>query len=582
MTTTENVASQAERASHEHDGTGEDFAQCPVFRMLPEPLQEPSLEHKHVRNYLHQMPMEDTGVPAYYPKLDRKLGDLEMPNLVYPVAPRVFVHISPDPNDSKDDYIPIQPGMDEPVTELLEEIEVRLADVVHELDTGEVSTKERSELLLECMSKVVSVSQKGGSNGKGDDGAAVEVKGGKVVLDPDQLNTLEYLMVRDKEEMGILQPLISDMNIEDISCSGLGQIFVEHKVFESLKSSITFDSMEQLDNFVIRLSEKIGKPVTFRDPIIDATLLDGSRINIVYGGDLSRRGSNFTIRKFMDTPMSIVDLASFNTLTFEMAAYVSLCIGEGMNMFVSGETASGKTTMLNALTTFISPNAKIVSIEDTPELQVPHPNWIREVVRMSSGSTGGSSVTMFDLLKAALRQRPNEIIIGEIRGEEGAIAFQAMQTGHAAMATFHAATVEKLIQRLTGNPINVPKTYIDNLNLVVIQSAVKLPNGKSARRVVSISEIIGYDSTDDAFSFIEMFRWNAENDTFEFSGKMNSYLLEQKIALQRGIPPTKRRTIYDEVDRRRRILERLRDKGVTEFYDLYSLLAKAYREGVFK
>ncbi len=189
---------------------------------------------------------------------------------------------------------------------------------------------------------------------------------------------------------------------------------------------------------------------------------------------------------------------------------------------------------MNAVTVFLHPSAKIVSIEDTPELQVPHPNWIRDVTRGSAGDDGGSSVDMFDLLRAALRQRPNEIIIGEIRGAEGAIMFQAMQTGHACMATFHAATVEKLIQRLTGNPINIPKTYIDNLNLVVIQSAVRLPNGKEGRRIISISEIVGYDPTADAFSYIEVFRWNPANDTFEFTGHMNSYMLEEVIAVQRG------------------------------------------------
>ena len=164
---------------------------------------------------------------------------------------------------------------------------------------------------------------------------------------------------------------------------------------------------------------------------------------------------------------------------------------------------------------------------------------------------------MFDFLKAALRQRPNEIIIGEIRGEEGAIAFQAMQTGHPAMATFHAASAEKLIQRLTGNPINIPKTYIDNLNVISIQSQVRLPNGKEGRRVMSINEIVGYDSSSDSFSFIEVFRWNPVDDSFEFSGYTNSYLLEEKIALMRGIPPTKKRDIYTELTRRANILKKL-------------------------
>ena len=573
-------SSQArERSDHEHKVDGSDFAKCPMFRMLPEPLQESSLKHRHMREYLHEMPIEDIGVPTYYPKLDKSAGDLENPNLIYPVSDEVFVHIKPDPDDSKDFYIAIEPGMGEPVDHLIDEVELRLADVVQELDVVDTDTAERSRLLLESMDKVVTVKSKRSTN---KDGSVAKNRSGKIILDADQMEAMRYLMIRDKEEMGPLQPLISDSNIEDISCSGVGSVFVEHKVFDSLKSSITFNNSDDLDEFVIQLSEKMGKPVTFRDPIIDATLPDGSRINIVYGTDVSKRGSNFTIRKFMDTPISILQLAASNTMTFEMAAYLSLCLGEGMNIFVSGETASGKTTTLNALTTFIEPNGKIVSIEDTPELQVPHSNWIREVVRMSGASTTGAAVTMFDLLKAALRQRPNEIIIGEIRGEEGAIAFQAMQTGHAAMATFHAATVEKLIQRLTGNPINVPKTYIDNLNLVLIQSSVRLPNGKSARRVLSLSEIIGYDTSSDAFSFIEMFRWKAEDDSFEFSGKNNSFLLEQRIALKRGIPPSKRRTIYDEVDKRTRILERLHKGGVTDFYELYNVLAKAHREGIFR
>ena len=382
--------------------------------------------------------------------------------------------------------------------------------------------------------------------------------------------------------MGLLEPLLSDPYIEDISCSGVGNIFIEHKIFKDLLSTISFDSFEELDTFVIRLSEKISKPVTFRDPIVDDTLPDGSRINIVFGGDLSKRGSNFTIRKFSSTPISVLELINFGTISYEIAAYLSLVIGHGMNMFVAGETASGKTTLLNALTTFISPTGKIVSLEDTPELQVPHTNWIREVVRGSTRNASGSAVTMFDLLKAALRQRPNEIIIGEIRGEEGAIAFQAMQTGHSAMATFHAASVEKLIQRLTGSPINIPKTYIDNLNIVCIQSMVRLPNGKDGRRVMSVNEIVGYDSASDSFSFIEIFRWNPVTDAFEFTGYMNSYLLEEKIALVRGIPPNEKRKIYDELTRRTNILKRLNERKVTDFYELYQVLSQAYRQGVFR
>jgi flagellar protein FlaI len=226
--------------------------------------------------------------------------------------------------------------------------------------------------------------------------------------------------------------------------------------------------------------------------------------------------------------------------------------------------------------------AKIVSIEDTPELQVPHKNWIREVVQSSKTTDPNGAVTMFDLLKAALRQRPNEIIIGEIRGAEGNVAFQAMQTGHSVMATFHAASVEKLIQRITGNPISVPKTYLDNLNVVVLTSMVKLPSGKMGRRITGIAEIAGYDPVQDSFTFIEAFHWNESKDIFEFPGHMTSYVLENKIAPRLGIPTRKKQRIYAELERRAKILEKLhKEQNVTGFYEVLEVLSKAQREGLF-
>jgi flagellar protein FlaI len=253
-----------------------------------------------------------------------------------------------------------------------------------------------------------------------------------------------------------------------------------------------------------------------------------------------------------------------------------------MNVFVSGETASGKTTLLNALTAFIHPLAKVVTIEDTPELQVPHKNWIREVVQTTKTDDKSNAVNMFDLLRAALRQRPNQIIVGEIRGPEGNVAFQAMQTGHAVMATFHAASVEKLIQRITGNPISVPKTYVDNLNVVILTSAVKLPNGKMGRRVLGINEIVSYDSSFDAFTFIEVFHWNEINDTFEFPGYMTSEILENRIAPKFGAANKNKHWIYSELTRRAKILEKLhKEQKITDFYAVLDVLSKAQRQGLF-
>jgi len=403
----------------------------------------------------------------------------------------------------------------------------------------------------------------------------------KYGLNLDDIDGIKYSMVREKVGMGVLQPLINDHHIEDISCSGVGQIFVEHKVFKSMKCSFGYQTHKELDEHVLRMSERIKKPVTFRQPVVDASLPDGSRINIVYGQDVSLRGTNYTIRKFSEEAISIIQLCKWKSLSWEMAAYLSITIEDGMNMFVSGETASGKTTLMNALCTFIEPNAKIVSIEDTAEVNVPHKNWIKEVTRKPKPGETDSGVGMFDLLRAALRQRPEFIIIGEIRGEEGLIAFQAMQTGHPVMATFHAASVQKLIQRLVGDPILVPKNYVDNLNIAVIQVAVRLPSGKMGRRAIAVNEIVNYDSASDAFSFVEVFQWDPVTDTFEFTGFNNSYLLEQIIAPARGYPPARRRQIYSLVKRRARILEKLAASGLEEYQEVYQTIAKAIKDGVF-
>jgi len=445
-----------------------------------------------------------------------------------------------------------------------------VADVVSRLlefadQIGQDETDEEKEkALLTALDAIVTTDGRNGS---------------RIQVSPEEYQALKYRILRDKVGLGLLQPLLLDPYIEDISCAGVGPIFIEHKIFRSLQCAITFSTEEEVDEFVIWLGEWIKRPVTVRNPIVDAVLPDGSRINIVYGSDISKRGSNFTIRKFSDTPLSVMELIEFGTLDYTMAAYLSFVLEEGLNVFVVGATASGKTTLLNAITTFILPDKKIVTIEDTPELQVPHKNWVREVTRGTSRDEKGSAVGMFDLLKAALRQRPDRIIVGEIRGEEGAIAFQAMQTGHGVMSTFHAASVERLIQRLTGEPINIPKAYVDNLDVVVIQAAVRAPGRGMVRRVTSINEIVGYDPVNKSFSFIEVFRWNPANDTFEFPGYMNSFILEEKIAPKRGIPPFKRKAIYTELKRRAKIFERLhKEKKVKGFNEVFQVLAEAHRQ----
>ncbi len=578
---------------------GTNIAGCPTYRLIPPPLQEQCQKSLHLLQYLHTFPMDKMGIPEFTDKLNRGMSSIKDPNIIYPVDKNVFIHILANKEDVRNHYIPVEPSLTNKLDSLLDTVEERLADYVDELEDIPDAIK-RIEVVLKIVDRMVSVrsnngrnSDNGNGNGNGHNrsngnGSKHSIQPesnktkGKLILTPMQYRSLRYLLKRKLEGMGILDPMIRDIYIEDISCSGLGNIFVEHKIFNGLRTAIGFETHSELDKFVIQLAEEIKHPVTFRDPCVDATLPDGSRINIVYGTDVSKRGSNFTIRKFSGIPMSIIELIQTGALNCEMAAYLSLIIQEHMNVWVSGETASGKTTLMNALATFIPPESKIVSIEDTPEVQVPHPNWIRGVTRGSSKSSEATEVSMFDLLTAALRQRPNVIIVGEIRGVEGAVAFQAMQTGHACMSTFHAATVTKLIQRLTGNPINVPKSYVDNLNVVVITSQVRLPNGRSGRRVISVNEIVSYDSVSDAFSFIEVFVWNPVTDTFEFKGNMNSYLLEDKIAPRRGLPPDKKRKIYSQIKQRADVLDRMKKQELTNFYNIYAILSKAYRDGHFR
>jgi flagellar protein FlaI len=561
---------------------GDPFA-CTLYKMLPKPMQESTREDIHLLEYLHMVPVNDVGIPEYFPVLSSKLKDKKKLNLIYPVDGGVYIHIMEDPEGGRAFYIFVEPklsgGVDE--RDVIREVEILLMDYPMEFEGAE-TPEDQKEVLLRLLDRITQEQPTDESGLRAFLNKLIRNKSDKGLFMSDRdRQVLKYIIIRDKIGMGVLDPMIHDDNIEDISCSGLGPIFIEHKVFKGLRTAFIFTEEAELDTFVVRLSERIKKPVTFRTPVVDAVLPDGSRINIVYGSDVSKRGSNFTIRKFTETPLSLLELIEFGSLNYEMAAYLSIAIEDGMNLFVSGETASGKTTLMNAITVFIEANAKIISIEDTAEVHVPHPNWIREVIRPEKPGQEGTGVGMFDLLKAALRQRPDEIIIGEIRGEEGLIAFQAMQTGHSCMSTFHASSVQKLIQRLTGSPISVPKTYIDNLNIVVIQSSVRLPNGKVGRRAITISEIISYDSAVDSFSFADVFQWNPVTDEFEFVGENNSYLLEYKIAPKRGIPPTKKRQIYSLVKRRARILEKLSQSGVNDYYQFYKVISKAQKEGIF-
>ena len=594
-----------------------DIESSALYKMLPANAKEYVKSSPHLLEYLHVFPVNTYGIPLFLSELKKDLRSMKSPNIIYPVNDTTFVHILPDPDDVRNYYIPIEPSFLHSVNQMLPVIETKLIDIIDALEEDPISDKERTEVIKKMLVSVAVIRPKGldiskmtgGGDGQQDlkskitnflntDFSAKQkmkdtkqkhqipmTPDGKVILTNEEYRAIEYLLIRDKIDMGVLKPFLSDPYIEDISCDGIGPIFIEHKVFKGLKSVIEFKVSSELDEFVVKMAERIKRPITYRNPVIDATLLDGSRINIVYGTAISRHGSNFTIRKVNEVPLSILNIIDSGGIDYMSSAYLWICVEYGMSLFVSGETASGKTTLLNAITAFIPPENKIVTIEDTPELNVPHRNWIREVaLAKGKGEGGGASgeVSMFDLLKAALRQRPNQILVGEIRGVEGAVAFGAMQTGHPVMSTFHAASVEKLIQRLCGDPINIPRTYVDNLNLVVIQSAVKRPDGQLVRRMISCNELVGFNPETQGFTFVQMFTWEPVSDTFVWTGKGSSFLLENKIATMLGMPDSKKSEIYLEVEKRAKILERLHKAGYVKFWDLFHMMTKIKKQGLLQ
>ena len=506
--------------------------------------------------------------------VDRPSGDMKMwkkYNVIYPVGGGVFIHVT---NISSRGigyatYTVIEPPR--PPPQLLKAIEEVLALKIRPEHVAE-SAEEKKKILLTLLDEILTPSE------KPVDYSRVKTSNLRIQVNQADIDYIKYHLIRDKIGVGILEPFLRDPYLEDISAKGVGNIYVVHKIFGSMETNIGFTSEEELDEFIIRLGEKIGKPISRARPVVDATLPDGSRINIVYGTDVSLFGSNFTIRKVAKTPISVTQLIKWGTFNEYAAAYMWIMLSEGMSAFICGETASGKTTALNALAVFIRPNNKIVSIEDTAEVVLPHPNWVRELTRDTGKPE--SSVTMFDLLRAALRQRPNYIIVGEIRGAEGNIAFQAMQTGHPVLSTFHAANLERLLQRLTNQPINVPKTNLDNLNIAWFQSSVYDKRGMLVRRMISINEIIGYDPKTDSIAAIPVFTWDPVADVHRFSGRGSSYLLEEKIAVMRGISRRDIKFIYDELELRARFLRHLVEKNILDYFDVYKAVVKTYELGL--
>ena len=397
---------------------------------------------------------------------------------------------------------------------------------------------------------------------------------GKTKVTRETYEKIKYRLVRDIVGLGPLEPIMRDDANEDIHIIGPKQVDVDHGIYGLIETTVEWEDSTEFDNWIRNMGERIGDPVSDSDPIVDSTLPDGSRINIIYSDDVSLRGSSLTIRQGEDIPLSVFQITKWGTLSSELAAYLWMCLENERTVFVVGETASGKTTTLNSVLSFIPNDSKIYTAEDTAEVLPPHDTWQQLLTRESED---GGGVDMFDLVAAALRSRPDYIIVGEVRGEEGRMAFQAAQTGHPVMLTFHASNIVSMIQRFTGDPINIPETFMDNCDVALFQNRVKRGND-TLRRVTSVHEIEGYSKEMGGGVTREVFYWDPVDDEIVFQGMNNSFILEEKIATLLGYEDT--RDIYDDVQFRADLIERAIQEGILDYHAVNEFIDDYQRDGM--
>ena len=533
-------------------------------------LRRHAARRPHLREHLQKFKQITGEYPMFIEEADDEY-ETNRPNVLYPVGGPIYTHIYGDiGQDTK--YYTIEPDLSGEERDVFDSVRNRLLErsVTKPAPSDEAEYDDRIEELLGETTRVAS-----------DDTGGVltqlsrltEV--GKIEVTEQTYENIRYRLNRDIVGLGPLEPVMRDSANEDIHVIGPNQCFVDHSVYSMLETTVEWDSSEAFDQWLRNMGERIGDPVSDSDPIVDSTLPDGSRLNLIYSDDVSIKGPSLTIRQGEEVPLSIFQITKWNTLSPELAAYLWLALENEQTVFVVGETASGKTTTLNASMSFIPRDAKIYTAEDTAEVIPPHDTWQQLLTR--EGDSEDTSVDMFDLVAAALRSRPDYIIVGEVRGEEGRMAFQAAQTGHPVMLTFHASDIVSMIQRFTGEPINVPETFMDVADIALFQNRVK-QGDQVLRRVTSVQEIEGYSKEMDGVVTRQSFYWDAVEDEVVFQGRNNSYVLEEQIATLLGYEDT--RDIYKDLEFRARVIERAIQEGITGYHEVNELIADFQRDGI--
>jgi len=457
----------------------------------------------------------------------------------------------------------------------------RANEYLYEVIEPKLSEDEKDVLALLKETLIASIERMGGEEEKEKylrrvvEGLMAQLD---ITLNPVSKERVLYYLLRDFTGYGVVDVMMTDPDVEDCSCDGVGvPIYIYHRKYGSIRSNLKFEKEVELDGFVVWLAQKCGKHISVASPLLDATIPDGSRLQATLGKHVTKRGSSFTIRRFKENPFTPLDLLKFKTMSTEMMAYLWIAIEHGQSMLVCGGTASGKTTTLNAVLLFIPPQMKIVSIEDTRELNLPHENWVPGLTREGFG--GKSAVTgratgeidMFDLLTAAMRQRPQYLMVGEVRGKEAYVVFQAMATGKTCYSTFHAEDVQAMVHRMENDPINLPRALVTALNIVLLQAQVKVGT-KMTRRVKSLTEIVGIDPETNELITNSVYTWNPADDTFSYSG--HSYVYE-KVRMARNWAP---REMEREIKRRVDILEYMKKVSIDSHRKVAAIISAYYKD----
>jgi archaeal flagellar protein FlaI len=489
-------------------------------------------------------------------------------NITYPVK-EPFQYVNLQERDGEVVYSVFEPQLTKREKAIHKKV-ITAYDLLVNVGTVLIDTEDRLKFLEETYKEIIDIYN--------------------IKMSPVEYQRILYFIERDYVRLGRADALINDRFIEDISCNGPDNpVYVYHRFFESIRTNVVFGELE-LNNFILRLSQLSGRHISILQPIRDAALPDGSRVNMTLGKEVTKKGSTFTIRKFRAEPISPIEIASLRTASTSMLAYLWLLVEYEQSFLISGGTASGKTTLLNAISMLIRPENKIVSVEDTPEINLAHPNWIQAVTRVGFGEASGGSVsgvsglsgiggkgkstgdiTLYDLLIAALRQRPDYIIVGEVRGEEAYTLFQAISVGHAAMGTVHAASMVELLARVESMPMNVPRVLVANLDIVIFLAAIRKGEEK-VRRVREIVEILGIDQGTKELITNTVFRWDPITDKVEYLGR--SFIVE-KLSKSFGIP---KEELDQEIVKRQQILDDLKDRGVVNYKEVTEAVRQYYLE----